>query len=569
MSAALPVSPPAWNLSCPDWKERLRDGRSLIPDGLPIDHVAGDRAVAVFNKLQLFDVPGTPTMAEAGADWFRDIVRVLFGAYDQRLKWRYISELFLLLSKKQNKTTGGALLMLTALLLNERPRANFLFTGPLQKTADDAFAAAEGAIALDNVLAKKLHVRDHLKTIVHRETQAKLRILTFEPDIVTGEKVVGALIDEQHVLGKMPRAKKAMVQLRGGMHPFPEAFLAIITTQSDDAPAGVFKEDLTRAREIRDGKRIARVLPILYEFPEEMQADPEQPWRNPANWPMVMPNLGRSVHLETLIQAANDEEGNGREAFQIWASQHLNIQIGLAMGGNSWAGAEYWEAQEIVLSFDELLARCEVVTFGIDGGGLDDLLGLCATGREKGTGRWLAWFHAWAHKIVLLRRKEIASQLEDFAAARELTIVDKPGKDVANVAGYVARAVKAGVLPEKNAIGVDQAGIGAIVAALVDPACGVTMEQIIGIKQGGWLNGAIKTVERKLAGGELFVAASALMRWCVSNAKPELKGSSTAITKAAAGTAKIDPLAALFDSASLLELNPTAKKAREFQFFVV
>jgi phage terminase large subunit-like protein len=111
------------------------------------------------------------------------------------------------------------------------------------------------------------------------------------------------------VLGKMPRAKKAMVQLRGGMQPFPEAFLSIITTQSDEAPAGVFKaEDLEKARAIRDGRRTGRMLPVLYEFPTEMQEDPARPWRDPENWPMVMPNLGRSIQLPTLIEECESEE---------------------------------------------------------------------------------------------------------------------------------------------------------------------------------------------------------------------------------------------------------------------
>lgn len=567
MSAALPAPDPAWDLSCPDWQEKLRTGRTPIPDNLPIDAVAGDRAVAVFNKLRLFDVYGTPTMAEAGGQWFRDIVRVMFGSYDRRTHRRFIRELFLLLAKKQNKTTGGALLMLTALLLNERPRANLLFTGPLQKTADDAFLAAEGAIALDNVLHKKLHVRDHIKTIEHRETRAKLRILTFEPEVVTGEKVVYGLIDEEHVLGKKPRAQKAMVQLRGGMLPFPEAFLAIITTQSDETPTGVFKEDLDQAREIRDGKRVAPVLPVLYEFSKEMQVDPARPWRDPANWPIVMPNLGRSIHIETLIQAASDQEAKGPAAFQVWASQHLNIEIGLAIADGSWAGSEYWMRQEIVLSFDELLARCEVVVFGIDGGGLDDLLGLCAGGRERGTGKWLAWCHAWAHEIVLERRKEIAPKLLDLAAADELTIVDDPDEAVADVVEIVARALAVELLPEKEAVGVDQAGIGAIVTAL--EACGVATEQIVAIRQGGWLNSAIKTAERKLASRSLFVAKSLLMPWCVGNAKVEVKGMSLAITKQTSGLAKIDPLAAFFDMVSLLERNPVAKHKREFQFFAI
>ena len=129
--------------------------------------------------------------------------------------------------------------MLTALLLNERPKAPFLLTAPVQKTAEEAFSAIAGAVALDPVLEAKLHVRDHLKQIVHRQTKARLEVMTFDPAIITGRKVVGALIDELHVLGKMPRAAKAMVQLRGGMAPFPEAFLATITTQSDEPRSGV------------------------------------------------------------------------------------------------------------------------------------------------------------------------------------------------------------------------------------------------------------------------------------------------------------------------------------------
>jgi phage terminase large subunit-like protein len=542
----------SWDLSCKDWKERLRSGRSLVPD-LPLNVEAADRAVAVFNKLRLFDVPGTPTMEEAGGEWFRQIVRAIFGSYDPEAKTRYIRELFLLVSKKQNKTTGGALLMLTALLLNERPRAPMLLTGPVQKTADDAFAAAEGAIALDNVLHKKLHVRDHLKIIVHRDTGAKLKILTFDPDIVTGEKVVAALIDEEHVLGKMARAKKAMVQLRGGMQPFPEAFLAIITTQSDEAPAGVFKEDLDRAREIRDGKRTGRMLPVLYEFPKEVQLDPSKPWRNPKLWPMVLPNLGLSIQLDSLVDAFRSEEENGEAALRMWASQHLNIEIGVAMIANGWPGAIYWQRQARAgLTLDTLLERSEVVTVGIDGGGLEDLLGLAVIGRCRETGKWLVWTHAWAAPVALERRKSEESKYRDFEDDGDLTIIDELPGDVSAVAAVVKKVDESGLLAS---IGLDPEKTHKVMLAALR-AEDIDEKKIIGISQGWRLVGAITVTERKLAEREMEHGGQRLMAWCAGNAKVEPRGNASLITKAASGTAKIDPLMALFDAAALMSLNP-------------
>ena len=104
---------------------------------------------------------------------------------------RAIRELFLLVPKKSSKTTSGALLMLTALLLNKRPRAPFILTAPVQDVTDIAFTAIAGAIHLDPVLLKLLHIREHVKTIVHRVTKAELAVMTFDPATLTGQKCAG------------------------------------------------------------------------------------------------------------------------------------------------------------------------------------------------------------------------------------------------------------------------------------------------------------------------------------------------------------------------------------------
>ncbi len=550
----------SWDLSCPDWWRRLQQGKSLVPD-LPLWTAEGERAVRIFNKLRLADVPGTPTMEEAGGEWFRDIVRAMFGSVDPVTRQRMIRELFALVPKKNSKTTDGALLMVTALLMNQRPRASFVMTAPVQDVAQLAFDAAAGAIDLDGVLSRKFHVRHHLKTILHRETKAELEIMTFDPSVLTGQKISGgALIDELHVCAKMAKAPKALRQIRGGMLPFPESFLAFITTQSDDPPVGVFAEELTKARDIRDGKREGAMLPVLYEFPREVQESPDRKWEQPALWPLVTPNLGKSITVERLIADHADAKATSESELRIWASQHLNVQIGVALAAAGWAGAEFWERRgDPLLTLDALLARSEVVVVGVDGGGLDDLLGLAVVGREKGTRKWLHWAHAWAHEIVLERRQELEPKLRDLEREGDLTIVGLPGQDVTELADYVQKINEAGLLPDKHAIGVDPAGIGAVVDELTLDERGIDMDQIIAVSQGWKLNGAIKTTERAVAGGDFVHGAQPLMAWAVGNAKVVPVGNAVTITKQAAGSAKIDPLMATYNAVTLMALNPVGK----------
>ncbi len=549
------------SLACPDWERRLRKGRSLVPDLVLPNPAEGDRAVAVFDRLRLSDVPGTPTMAEASGDWFRDIVRVLNGSLDPVSRMRLVRELFLLVPKKNSKTTNGALLMLTALLLNQRPHAPFIMTAPVQDVAELAFAAASGAIALDPVLSKKLHVREHLKTIVHRDTKAELQIMTFDPNVLTGQKCAGVLIDELHVVAKMSKAASAIRQLRGGMLPFPEAFMAFITTQSEEAPSGVFKSELTKARAIRDGRQEGAMLPVLYEFSEAMQKSRE--WRDPANWHMVTPNAGRSISIDRLVEEFKTAEASGEEELRAWGSQHLNVEIGLALRSDRWVGADFWEQQaRPAFTLDELLERCEVVDVGIDGGGLDDLLGLVVLGRETGSHDWLVWAHAWAHPSVLDRRKSEAERFKDFATDGHLTLVEHMGDDIAEVAEIAGKVKDSGKLDK---FGVDGHGIGAILDALMD--AGVAEEEIVAISQGWKLTGAIKTAERKLAEGTMVHGGQPMMAWCIGNAKVEPRGNAVIVTKAASGFAKIDPLMALFDAVSLMQLNPAPR--REYQVLLV
>lgn len=542
-----------WRLACPDWETRIREGRSLVPS-LPLFEDEASMAVAFFDALRLPDVPGQPMLRDAAGEWFRDIVRALFGSRDPKTNIRHVREIFTLAPKGSSKTSYGAGLMMTALLMNERPRAEYFLVAPTQGTAEVAFNQAVGMIEADKQMSDRFHPREHIKSIEDRLTGAKLRIKTFGLDVMTGPKPVGVLVDELHLLGKSAATLKVMRQIRGGLEKSTEGFLLIVTTQSDEEPAGAFKDELTMARSIRDGKFAGRMLPILYEFPLDIARDQDR-WSDPAVWPMVMPNLGKSVQLDSLIADWNAEKEKGPHAISVWASQHLNIQIGIGLKADRWPGAEFWvrQADPTISDLDAFLERCEVVVAGIDGGGLDDLFGLNLTGRDKVTKDWLQWSHGWAHTSVLERRKSIAAKLLEFEKLGELTIVDDALEDLSDIVEIINGVKERGLL---GGVGVDPAGLGEFVEAM--NAIGINGDDgsLVGVNQGYGLMNAIKTSERKLANRTLKHSGSSLAAWCVSNLKIEPTATAIRASKQTAGDAKIDVAMAGFNAVFLMARNP-------------
>ncbi|WP_175706827.1 terminase large subunit [Burkholderia ambifaria] len=545
-----------WTTACPDWERRLIERESIIPAPIFPDQAA--QALAIFKELRVVDLPGKPTFGECCEQWVFDFVSAIFGAYDAETGNQLIREFFLLISKKNSKSTIAAGIMLTAVILCWREEEEHLIIAPTIEVAGNSFKPAAGMVRADEELSALFHVQDHIRTITHRVSRASLKVVAADTDTVSGKKSGKILVDEHWVFGKRSNAAAMFMEATGGQVSRDEGWVIYLTTQSDDPPAGVFKEKLQYYRDVRDGKILDRKsLGVLYEFPDEMVKS--KTYLDPKYCYITNPNLGRSVSAEWIEDnlAKNRDKTDG--SFQQFLAKHLNIEIGLNLRSDRWAGADFWEqAADPVLTLEELLARSEVVTIGIDGGGLDDLLGFSALGRDRKTRRWLAWNHAWAHEIVLERRKEIAPRLHDFAAEGSLTIVKMPGEDVVHLADIVCQVRDAGLLSTEKAIGVDPAGIGDIIDELTSDLRGIEPEQIIGISQGWRLGGAIKTCERKLAGGELVHGGSALMNWCVSNARVEDKGNAILITKAASGKAKIDPLMATFNAVSLMALNPVS-----------
>ena len=547
-----------WTTACPDWESRIADRQSIMPLA-PIFQDQADDALDVFCNLRMVDATGSPLMGETCQPWVLDLVAVLFGSYDQEARRRLITNYFLMVSKKNGKSTIAAGIMLTALILNARASGEFIILAPTKEAADNAYKPIRDMIKADEELKARFHEQEHLRTVTDRLNQATLKVVAADSATVTGKKAIGVFIDELHEFGKQAKSATMLTEATGGLASRPEGFVFYCTTQSASPPAGVFKAKLDYARGVRDGRIIdKRFLPIIYEFPKWMIE--KDLHKDLSNAYVTNPNWGVSVDQQVIEQKYQEARETGEEAIRDFLAKHMNVEIGLALLSSRWTGADFWEAAAVpVLTLDLLIEMSEVIAVGIDGGGLDDLLGFAAVGRDKRTRDWLVWTHAWAHPSVLERRKAEAPRFHDFEKQGNLTLSTRIGDDVNDVADLVEQIEASGLLDK---VGCDPVGIGAIYDAMIERD--IPPEKIAAVSQGWKLGGAIKTAERKLAEGGMKHGGQPMMAWCVGNAKVEPRANSILITKQASGSAKIDPLMALFNAVTLISLNPEGRGNDDF-----
>ena len=582
-----------WTTACPDWEARIVAGHSLLPCG-PLFPTEAEAGLEVFRNLKIVDAPGRPTFAEASRPWVFDLPTALFGAYDASSGRRLIREYLELVSKKNGKSTQAPGVMLTALVRNWREQGEFYILAPTKEAADNSFGPAQAMVNADDDLKAMIHVQPFQRTLTHRKTDATLRGLAADSQPVSGKKTIGLLVEELHEFGAMADAGAMLREIKGGLAARPEGFMVSISTQSSKPPRGVWAETLEEFRAVRDGKvQAPHKLGLLYEFPAHMVRD--RSYEKSVYWHITNPNLGLSVDQQYLVDEHATAQRKGKADLADFYAKHLDVEVGQTLRSDGWAGAAIWSRGEDrqLVSLDALLERSEVVTVGIDGGGLDDLLGLGVIGRERDTKRWLCWSHALVSTVGLSRRKINWTDYEAFKADGDLDVFrfeaaaddvleftpradgtfaleddlppallagvlpsvgDMPA-DVAYAVSLVARIRDAGLLAR---VGVDAAGIGSIVDGLATIEVTQDDDQLAGVRQGIGLMGAFKAIERKLADRTFRHGGSRMLGWCAGNARVVLTPTASRIARDEAGAGKIDPLMAVFNAAALMATNPEA-----------
>ncbi len=608
------TSEPWWTTACIDWESRIVEGRSLLPRG-PLFPDEAAACMGVFANLRLIDLPGSPTIGQACREWITDFAAFLFGAYDPNSGIRYINDLHLDIAKKNIKSTLAAAIFTTCMVRNWRPSAELNIAAPTKEIADNSFLPARDMINADPDLKAIFLVKENQRIIEHRRTRAIGKVVAANSETVGGKKASIVIFDELWLFGIRSSSEAMLREAKGGIAARNEGFLLTLSTKPDGPPRGVYAQRLDYFRGVRDGKiRDPHSFGLIYEYPPAMIKDGS--YTEPRFFYIPNPNLGASVSEQFLLSEMGKAVHAGKANLANFHAKHLNVEPSIALRSDGWAGLEVWaRGLDHTLTLDSLLDRCGVVTIGIDGGGLDDLLGIAVCGRERETGRWLIWAHGLVSTIGVERRKKNALDYLRFAEAGELTVfeftqgadgawslgdetpLDEPSllpapaapianteadkssaigallalavpasddpnalpPDIAYIVALVTRIRDLGLLAQ---VGVDAAGIGSIVDALA--AIGVTQDagMLDAVRQGIGLMGAIKTAERMLAGRRLLYPQSALLDWCVGNLCIIPTATAMRVARDESGFGKIDPWIAVLNAIALMSMNPEIARLR-------
>ena len=550
-----------WSTGLDNWQTKIINRESLIPCP-PLNKQVADIALNIFKSLKLVDVIGKPTIGEACKQWVFDFVAVIFGAYDPVTKARLINEFFLLIAKKNSKSTIAAGIMLTAIILNERQSGQFVIISPTKETSKSAFDPIADMIKADPELLKMFNVADHTKTITHLGTNATLKVLAFDANTVTGLKATAVLVDEIHLLGNKANADNILREAVGGLASRPEGFIIYLTTQSSGTPTGIFKQKLDYARAVRDKEIINnQFLPVLYEYPEAMIED--ESYLEPKNWYITNPNLGASVSLDFLLNQY-EQIKDTRESLQDFLSKHLNVQQTMNLKANNWkAFIDLLPYSEQVLSLEDLIEQCEVLAVGFDGARLFDLAGLTVTGRVTNSNKYLSWSHGWLNVEALDKNKRSASKLLELADLKEITIVNKVSQQFTEITALIKMLDNTGKLYQ---IGVDPSGLGTFNTDLEE--AGINTDKIIGISQGYKMQQHITTLENLLGKESIKFASQELIRWQVSNTRLILKSNTVMVSKADSAD-KIDNIISILNSIAIISQNPPSMGIKKASIYFI
>jgi len=306
------------NEQLPDkWKKLLGSLPRYDPfrdaSGFHFDIAEAERAVKFFplfiKHIKGRGFAGRPFNLEF---WQKALVANIFGWKDDKGLRRY-REVFLMVPRKNGKTTLVAGLGLLLLLCDQEPGAEVYSIAAERDQAAICFKIAGSMVKADEVLCKKAEVYE--RSIVVPETESCYKPLSHEAGSKHGYNASAVINDELHA----QPSGDLIDALETGMGTRQQPLIIHITT-SDYERESICNEKYQQAVNVRDGLwKDARFLPAIYE------AGLNDNWKDPIVWAKANPNLGVSITEEYLQRQCEKAMRNPRFENEF-KRLHLNIK---------------------------------------------------------------------------------------------------------------------------------------------------------------------------------------------------------------------------------------------------
>lgn len=293
------------------------------------DSEAAERIVQFFDEF----IPHTtgPTAGQPFKllDWQKEMLRTLFGWKRKKDGYRRFRKLFLLVPKKNGKSTLSAGLALYLTGFDGEFNAKVFCAATEKEQAKIVFDEAKTMIELSPALGEVFTVVKNCITCA--ETKSSFVPVSSDTKGRHGVNISGCICDEIHALRD---AELYEVLTRGSGAARKQPLFIAITTAGSDRNSIAYSEYEHALQVITDETVDEQLLAVVFEPAKT------DDWRDPKVWAKVNPSMDVTLSEEFLEQECKLAKQNPRNE-NTFRKLHLNQWLSAV---TRWLSTEDWSA---------------------------------------------------------------------------------------------------------------------------------------------------------------------------------------------------------------------------------
>lgn len=471
--------------------------------------------------------------------WQREHIREFYGTiyedWEANQKFRIFQYLYLEIPKKNGKTELAAALGLYHLVGDGEKNPQVYICAADKENASICFNAMCGMIDSRPWLAKRVKQIPSKKKIVLADGSGFIKVLSSEAYSKHGYNASCVIFDELHA---QPNRELWDIMTFGSGSARLQPVWIVLTTAGDDPDRHSIGWEIHElCRKILDARAGTGPaeddnpiwLPVMYGMPDDPEEIEKIDIYDEATWRKCNPSIGITIPLRTIRQEAADaKKSEAKERLFRW----LRLNQWIATKSVGWLpltlyDRTQWHVPDLEKNLKGILLR-KAMRQQLQGkkcfGGLDlasttDLAAFVLEfPPQPGLDKWIVLTHAWRpRESVIEAEKRDHVPYRDWERAGYITLCDGDMNDFDQIKDAIREAAK---LYKLQILGVDPYLSREISGSLMKEGINV-----LEIRQNMTeMSPAMKDIERKLRGGEMYHDHNTASRWCFGNVRCAVDG---------------------------------------------